>query len=236
MIPHMPHNPPARLLAHYKDGNTDANFAKYYAMCEWLDETSGELLKYLDDHGLAENTIVVFLADNGWVQNPVGQPANGARGGPRGKLSPYDGGLRTPILIRWPGHLKPQHRDDLVSSIDLAPTLLAAAGLKPDPRMTGVNLLDVVSGKRPPRQAVFGELFVHTSLDVNDPARNLTHRWIRQGDWKLIVPAKKEDKVELFNVAKDPTEKNDVSAANADKIADLRAALDQWWDGKTPKQ
>jgi arylsulfatase A-like enzyme len=234
MIPHMPHNPPARLRKHYEAGKVDANFAKYYAMCEWLDETSGELLDYLDKKGLSENTIVVFLADNGWVQNPVGTPANGARGAARGKQSQYDGGLRTPILIRWPGHTKPERRAELVSSIDLAPTLLAAAGLKPDARMTGLNLLDVAAG-RASRDAIFGELFEHTSVDVNDPAKNLTHRWVRKGDWKLIVPAK-GDAVELYDVAHDPNEKSEVSKANPAKVAELRGLVDGWWEGKAEKR
>lgn len=234
MIPHMPHNPPARLLKHYKDGKIDANFAKYYAMCEWLDETAGELLDYLDKKGLAENTIVVFLADNGWVQNPVGEPANGARGAPRGKLSQYDGGLRTPILIRWPGHIKAERRAELVSSIDLAPTLLAAAGVKADPRMTGLNLLDVAAG-RASRDAQFGELFEHTTVDVNDPAKNLMYRWVRKGDWKLIVPAK-GDAVELYDVAHDPNEKSEVAKDNPAKVAELRGLLDGWWGGKSEKR
>jgi arylsulfatase A-like enzyme len=232
MLPHTPHDPPARLLKKYQAVASGANAAKYYAMCEWLDETVGELLTYLDQKGLAENTIVVFLADNGYTTNPPGT-APSARGGERGKQSQYDGGLRTPILIRWPGRLKPERRADLVSSIDLAPTLLAAAGLPADPRMSGVNLLDVASGKQPARDVVFGELFVHTAVDVNDPAKNLTHRWVRKGDWKLIVPAGRGGAVELFNVARDPGEKEEVAGANAAKVAELRAELDAWWDGKS---
>jgi uncharacterized sulfatase len=234
MMPHTPHNPPARLLKHYQDGKIDANFAKYYAMCEWLDETSGELLDYLDNKGLAENTLVVFLSDNGWVQNPVGTPANGARGAPRGKQSQYDGGLRTPILIRWPGHVKAERRTELVSSIDIAPTLLAAAGLKPDPRMTGLNLLDVAAGKAS-REALFGEVLEHTTVDVNDPSKNLMYRWVRKGDWKLIVPAKGEA-VELYDVAHDPDEKAERSKEEAGRVAELRGLLDGWWNGKGEKR
>ncbi len=69
-LPHSPHNPPERLLAHYRDKAPSLEIAKYWAMCEWLDETCGELLGYLDDEGLTEDTIVVFLADNGWIQDP----------------------------------------------------------------------------------------------------------------------------------------------------------------------
>jgi uncharacterized sulfatase len=174
-------------------------------MIEWLDQSVGELLGYLDRKGLRENTIILYVADNGWMQNKVGEPARGAQGAPRGKNSPYDNGLRTPIIVSWPGHTKAGRYDDLASSIDLAPTVLTACGADVPKEMSGVSLLDTACGKgRLGREVVFGELFVHTAKDVHDPAKNLTHRWVRKGDWKLIVPI--EGAPDLYNVASDPEE------------------------------
>src|SRR5205823_13172592 len=70
MLPHSPHNPPARLLEKYKDKTPSLQDAKYWAMCEWFDETCGQLLDRLDARGIAENTLVIYLADNGWIQDP----------------------------------------------------------------------------------------------------------------------------------------------------------------------
>ena len=70
MMPHQPHNPPERLLAHYRGKAPTEQVAKYWAMCEWFDETCGELLDFLDAKKLSDNTLVVFLADNGWIQDP----------------------------------------------------------------------------------------------------------------------------------------------------------------------
>ncbi|MEZ0275056.1 MAG: sulfatase, partial [Roseimicrobium sp.] len=72
-LPHTPHNPPDRLLAKYKDKTPSLHVAKYWAMVEWLDETCGDLMKHLDDNGLAENTIVIYVSDNGWIQDPDAQ-------------------------------------------------------------------------------------------------------------------------------------------------------------------
>ena len=100
------------------------------------------------------------------------------------KRSPYDGGVRTPVIINWPGHVKPSRRPELVSAIDPAPTILSACSLEPTPQMPGVNLLDVVTGKsKLARKAALGEVFVHTAMDVNNPAENLTHRWVREDNW-----------------------------------------------------
>ena len=74
MLPHQPHNPPDRLLAKYKDKTDSLFVAKYWANCEWWDETCGELLSYLDKQGLADNTLVVYVTDNGWIQNPTANP------------------------------------------------------------------------------------------------------------------------------------------------------------------
>ena len=68
IMPHTPHNPPQRLLAKYQRDDRSIERARYYAMCEWFDETCGELLAVLDDRGLSENTLVVYIADNGWIQ------------------------------------------------------------------------------------------------------------------------------------------------------------------------
>lgn len=226
MMPHTPHNPPDRLLKKYAVGDRNIHVARYMAMCEWFDETCGELLDYLDQNQLAENTLVVFVVDNGWVQTEVAPPSHG---GPRGKRTPYDGGLRTPILLRWPGKIKPDRHADLVSTIDVVPTILRACGQQPPKELPGLNLLDRAKGPLP-RTAVFGEIFIHTAKDLDKPVVNLTHRWVRAGDWKLIVPV--EGQPELFNVAQDPHEAKDLAGQQPERVKELTKQVDEWWRGR----
>lgn len=225
MMPHQPHRPPERLLAHYRDKAPSEQVAKYWAMCEWFDETVGEVLDLLDKQKLSDNTVVIFLADNGWIQDPSAD-----RYAPRSKQSPYDGGLRTPILVRWPDKVAPRTSDIPVSELDVAPTVLAAAGLRPDPELDGVNLLDEKAVAA--RPAVFGEIFTHNAVSIHEPAASLRFRWVVAGDWKLIVPdSRNEPKaaVELFDVAHDPQETRNLAAAEPRKLQELMARLQARW-------
>src|SRR5262249_58199395 len=111
MMPHEPHNPPPRLLNKYEAKGRPLKLAKYYAMCEWFDETCGELLAYLDKKGLAKSTLVVFVVDNGWIQETGEKRTTRGWFAPKSKLSPYDGGVRTPVLLSLPGKVK-AGRDD----------------------------------------------------------------------------------------------------------------------------
>jgi uncharacterized sulfatase len=227
-LPHTPHNPPERLLAKYRDKASTIHIARYWAMVEWFDETCGELLDYLDRERLAENTIVVYVADNGWIQDP-----DAGRYGPKSKQSPYDGGLRTPIMVRWPGKVKPARSERLALSIDIAPTLLKAAGLKPDPELPGVDLTDDAALRR--RPAIFGECFTHDAVDLNRPVASLRWRWAVRGDWKLILPAPQNEpdgKPELYNLAADPREETDLAAKEPERVQRLTRLLDDWWAGK----
>lgn len=232
MLPHEPHDPPERLLKKYTAKDRHPKLAKYFAMCERLDETVGELLDYLEQKKLSENTLVLFVVDNGWIQETGEKRTTRGWFAPKSKLSPYDGGLRTPVLIRWPGHTKAGKYEDLVSTIDIVPTILSACGAASPKEMPGLSLLDVAAGKgKLPRDAVFGEIFVHTAVDVEKPALNLTHRWIRAGDWKLIVDEEK-NRLELYDVKSDPFENKDLSGMEKERIAKLRAQLDVWWKGR----
>jgi uncharacterized sulfatase len=232
MMPHEPHNPPARLLKRYAVKGRPLKLAKYYAMCEWFDETCGELLAYLDRKGLRDQTLVAFVVDNGWIQETG--PRRTTRGwfAPKSKLSPYDGGVRTPMLLRWPGHTRAGRYHDLVSTIDLAPTILSACGVKVPAQMQGLSLLGAAAGKGPlKRQAVFGEIYLHTAVDLKRPALNLTHRWVRAGNWKLIVPQDGKGP-ELYDLSADPFEKKDVAATQRKQVGELRKLLDGWWRGR----
>ncbi len=225
MMPHQPHTPPERLLAKYLDKAPSPHVARYWAMIEWFDETCGELLDHLDARKAAEDTVVIYLADNGWIQDP-----EAARFAPRSKQSPYDGGLRTPIIVRWPGKVQPREVDRPVSSIDVLPTILAAAGVKPTAEMTGVDLRDERAVAT--RPAVFGEIFTHDAVDLDRPAASLRYRWVVAGDWKLIAPDPRNAPGEsplLFNVAADPGEARELAADEPDRVADLTRLLDGWW-------
>ncbi len=226
MMPHDPHTPPERLFNKYKNVAPSEHVAKYWAMIEWFDETVGGLLDHLERKQLADDTIVVYLADNGWIQN-VDRP----RYAPKSKQSQYDGGLRTPIMIRWPGKVAPRMTDELAVSVDLAPTLLAAVGEKPTPQMQGINLLDQQAVAA--RKAIFGECFTHNANDLDDPAANLRWRWMVDGNWKLIVPDPQNEPdavVELYDLAADPHETKNLAAAQSKQVAMLRSMLDSWWN------
>ena len=224
MMPHQAHNPPERLLKKYRDKTPSLHLAKYWAMVEWFDETCGELLDYLDKQGLAENTIIAYVTDNGWIQNP-----DKPEYGPRSKQSQYDTGLRTPIMIRWPGKVKPQKSSALASSIDLMPTLLKAAGVVPPADLPGINLLDKSAAKK--RDIIFGECFTHDIVDLAYPLKSLRWSWCIEDDWKLIVPDKTNEPdqpIELYNLAKDSLEEHNLAKKETRRVARLQKEINAW--------
>jgi uncharacterized sulfatase len=234
ILPHTPHNPPERFLANYKDLKLPQNVIRYYAMCEWFDETCGQLLGELDRRGLSDNTLVVFVTDNGWIAPPQ-EPGKRAQApyAPRSKNSPYEGGIRSPILVRWPKHVAPGRYELLASSIDIAPTMLAAAGLKPAAEMTGLNLIDIAnSGGKSARETLFGETFAHDVADIDNATPGLRYRWVIEKNWKAIFPADIDAKPELFDLTADPFEKIDHANKHAPKLAALKSLADNWWPGK----
>jgi uncharacterized sulfatase len=229
MMPHLPHTPPKRLLDKYTSDKRDLALAKYSAMCEWLDETCGQLLDHLDRRKLTEKTLVIFVVDNGWIQLSTKFMSHPAFGGPRGKRTPYDGGVRTPVLIRWPGHVKPGRYDDLVTTADIVPTILSACGVKAPKEMHGLSLVDAAAGKgKLRRDAVFGEIYEHTSSNLKKPAVDLCYLWVRKGKWKLILDTKMH-KAELYDLQKDPFEKEDVAELQRGRVAALTDDVEEWY-------
>lgn len=228
-LPHSPHNPPQALLQKYRDKTDSIHVARYWAMCEWFDRTCGELLGHIDRKGLAQQTLVVFVVDNGWIQR-----RDSPRYAPRSKRSPNEGGVRTPIMLRWPGRIPPgRDQKTPVVSIDLAPTILAACGLEPTADMQGVNLMDRESLAK--RDAIFGQIFTHNAIDIDDPASSLEYRWCIQGPWKLILPQAPNvpgATPELYDLAADPHEKSNLAAGQSDRVRLLRGKIDAWWPAR----
>ncbi|WP_201750195.1 sulfatase family protein [Tautonia marina] len=222
-LPHTPHNPPERLLERYQDVAPTPSIARYWAMIEWFDETCGELIDLIDEEGLAENTIILYVSDNGWTQDPEGP------GFIRSKRSPYDTGLRSPIMVRWPGQVEPRFSHELASSVDLAPTILKAVGLEPTEAMPGINLLDVEAVAR--RRTIFGANYEHNAIDLDDPAANLRERWVIDGPWKLIVPTELSEltEPELYQLDADPAELRNLAEAQTERVGQMMETLNQWW-------
>ena len=188
--------------------------------------------------------MIVYVTDNGWIQNPK---RNGYA--PRSKQTPYEGGVRTPIMFSWPnGGLDPAKRPELVSSIDLFPTVLAAAGARIPNDVPGVNLLENLQKKRPiKRSGIFGESLAHDIADIKKPEASLLFRWRIEGKWKLLLTydgevnryqsthPRTEKRPQLFDLSKDPHEKTNLAIKHPKVVADLAAKIAAWWPLKERK-
>ena len=244
LLPHTPHNPPERLLKPYRDMGLPLPIAKYYANCTWFDETCGQLIDILEERNLRDDTLIVYVTDNGWI-NRTDKSAYA----PRSKQTPYEGGIRTPIMFSWPnGKLKNGTRKDVVSSIDLFPTVLAATRARTPEALPGLNLLENLKTEKPiKRKGIFGESFAHDIADIENPEDSLLFRWTIEGNWKLLLTydgevnryktthPREEKRPQLFNLLKDPKEENNLAEQNPDVVAKLVAKIDNWWPVKERK-
>lgn len=185
--------------------------AEYVAMVERMDRGVGDLLGALDRLRLASNTIVIFTNDNGgeWLSN----------NGPlfSRKSTVWEGGIRVPALVRWPGRIPGGKVSGQVGiTMDLAASVLAAAGatVTADARLEGVNLFPVLEGRAPA---------IERTLFWRMLARN--QRAVRRGDLKLVVDA---NNTYVFDVGADPGERHDLTAKRQDVANELRSALADW--------
>ncbi|WP_396600669.1 sulfatase-like hydrolase/transferase [Algibacter sp. R77976] len=214
-LPHRPHNPPARLYEKYKTKTDSEHLAKYWAMCEWFDETCGELFDLIDEKGLTENTLFVYVCDNGWKQDPT---KSGYM--KESKRAPYDLGIRTPIMYKWKGEIAPKmDNKTITSSIDMVPTVLDILGIKKPENLPGINVLDekALSG----RKGIFGEVYAH---DFDTIENSMFYNMAIFPPYKIIVPdpvRKKDEVVQLFNIDEDPFEKNNIAESNPEIVAQL---------------
>jgi arylsulfatase A-like enzyme len=191
-----------------------------------LDDAVGVLLDALHAKGLDEQTLVVFVSDNGSVRVPSNAPWRG------GKTQLFDGGVRVPFMLRWTGRLPASVVEPRrVSTLDLAATALAAAGVArtPEMQLDGVDLLPFLANSAEPHATLFwrfGSRFA-----------------VRAGDWKLVAPIP-DSTAMLFDCAADPGERNDLAAAQPEKVKELRALWDEWnaknvaplWQGKEDQE
>jgi arylsulfatase A-like enzyme len=237
-MPHSPHTPPNRILSKYEKYDLPESIAKYYAMIEWFDETNGELFSHLEKRGLKDNTLIVYVSDNGWITNPKQTD----RFLPKSKQSPNESGVRTPIIYSLPNKFKSSFRQERVSSIDIVPTILGAAGISVPSDLPGINLYDnLVTGEDIDRETIFGEGFAHDMDELDDVESTLLYRWVIKDDWKLIVSydgknvsyQKYHDEFlvgpRLYNLANDEFEEKNLAAQYPEKVGELKKEIEEWY-------
>ncbi len=219
--PHSPYQAPKKYLDQYAN-IADPSRRAYAAMVTAMDDQIGRVVEALDKRGMRDNTLIVFQSDNGGPRDArftgevdMSKSVIPVDNGPwrDGKASLYEGGTRVLALANWPGHIPAGTViDQPMHMVDMYPTLAAFAGAsvaKAKP-LDGLDMGPTLTeGKPSPRtEVVYGI----------EPFRAA----VREGDWKLVWQATLPSKVELFNLAQDPGEANNVAAANPDKMAELQ--------------
>ena len=225
-LPHTPHNAPDRHYLKYKDLAPNESTARYWANVAWLDETCGQLVDFLKEKNLYDNTLFVFTADNGWRPDP-----NQVSWYARSKKEPFEAGVRTPIFLTHKNKITPgRDKTTLASNIDIAPTILKACGIEPDTAMLGLDL------RKPPSLAKRDRIFVDVYWDniqvdaLEDLNSDLIARVVVDGWDKLIA---RPDRNQLYDLKNDPDDRTDLAAQRPHKVKKLSGVIDDWLE-ETP--
>jgi arylsulfatase A len=198
--------------------------AIYAAMLESLDDAVGRVLAKLDELKLSDRTIVVFTSDNGGLHVPELKENPPTHNTPfrAGKGFVYEGGLRVPLIVRWPGMVNPGVSDVPVVNTDFLPTLAELAGLTPPEGLDGVSFAPLLLGKGEPKPRTLYWHFPHYNNQGGRPAGA-----VREGDWKLVTHYD-TDTAELYNLAHDKGEANDLAARELARVKVMLAKLQAW--------
>lgn len=227
--PHGPYNVPEKYAALYDDADLDQRQKNFYGMITQLDERFGQLWKKVEDKGIADNTILVFMTDNGtsagYWYNKKTNTAKGYNAGMRGtKGSQYDGGHRVPFLIRWPNGKLEGGKDiaTLAAHVDVLPTLIDLCDLEVGvlPELDGTSLLGLLSEGN---ISNLDERMLVTDTQRNQWPEKGRNSCVMQGSWRLV------NGTELYDVSTDVGQKKDISAQFPEQVKLMNAFYDNWW-------
>jgi arylsulfatase A len=225
---HIPLQAKEQLIAKYPPAGEfrgQQNNPIYAAMIESLDHGIGRILAKLDEWKLAENTIVIFTSDNGGLATLEGPNTPSTSNAPlrEGKGFLYEGGIRVPLIVRWPAAVKSGQVSEQIScSIDLLPTFADLCGVKFAHAVDGVSLAPMLLGKgQVERDAIYWH-YPHYANQGGRPGGA-----VRAGDWKLIE-FYEAGRRELFDLKTDPRESRNLAAQQPQRVQDLAAKLDAW--------
>lgn len=213
--PHSPLEIADELVAPYSKMGLDERTAKIYAMCTEVDGQIGRVLKALDDHKLAEDTIVIFMTDNG----PQQKRWNAGMRGQKGTV--YEGGIRVPFFVRWPRVVKQGSSvDRLAAHIDVFPTLVELCGAKPgSSKIDGRSLAPLLKDPK----AAWTDRTLFFQWHRGDAPELFRACAARNQRWKLV------NGKELYDLQSDPAEAKDVSAEHPQIVAKLRKEYEDWF-------
>ena len=229
---HVPLEPDNRFYKKYKDKGLEEPEARYASMIEGMDKSLGDLMDYLEEKGIAQNTVILFMSDNG------GLSAHGRGGIPNthnlplnsGKGSAYEGGIREPMIVKWPGKVEPASVcDEYLMIEDFFPSVLEIAGVKKyttRQKVDGISFLPMLLQKR--TTSKYRDLFWHfpNNWGPHGPGIGATST-IRSGDWKLIYWYK-DQHYDLFNIRNDLGEQNNLAASDPGKVNELASKLGKY--------
>jgi uncharacterized sulfatase len=261
-IPHTPHNAPAPLLERYEPekipipawyrGDQDAYREKEHpllAMNSWLDDGLTQLIAQLEARKQLDNTLFVFVIDNGWSNGLVS------------KGSPFEKGLRTPVFLTWPGKIKAQQRfDDLISTFDLYPTILDYAGIPSPDHAVGRTLRPIIEGRNSgdldqTREVIYGAIYPAFATRGDErPERDVYALYARTKKWKYIYylqdvrqsrnqdyfriqsiltdfPTRDAGDEDLYDLDADPHELDDLAdePGHRARLAEFKRQVFAWW-------
>jgi arylsulfatase A-like enzyme len=211
---HAPHVGRKDYVKHFEARGLTGAYAQYAAMVKSVDESIGRVRAALERKGMADNTIIILLSDQGGAfDNP---PFHGGKK----EDTLYEGGARVPFVFNWPGVTQPGAvNTSIVQSTDLFPTLVEIAGgeISKYKNLDGISLLPTIRN--------------NSTLERSDPiygyrAYEDLYASVRSNDWKLL--AYRSGTLKLYNLANDVGEKNDLAASNPEKVAELKARLAEW--------
>jgi uncharacterized sulfatase len=258
-MPHEPRNPPAKYMKQFdraafvppawieesKRPVFQGNEHAAHGMQTWLDDGVGALLEKIDSLGIRRRTLILYLIDNGLANGCVS------------KGSPYEKGVRTPIVVNWPGTIQRRQRfDHLVSYLDIMPTILDYAGIAVPKGLDGSSLRPIIDGETETwRDALSGVVYPSFATPGNDvPERDAMALYVRTHRWKYIVylqdireersqnyfvigsrnvpyPERDQGDEEFYDLTNDPDERVNlaVSTEHAETLSRLRASAWEWW-------
>ena len=229
-VPHGPFDVDEEWIEPYREMGLPERTARVYGMIEEFDHNLDRLLKELDELGLTERTIVVFLTDNGPTQQTFTAGLKERKG------IAYDGGTRVPFLFRWPGQVEPGRQVDRVAAhIDVVPTLLEAAGVgAPSQPFDGVSLWPLLSGATAledwPDRTIYLQNHRGDIPQLNRNASARTQRWkIVQPLGKATDPMPPGAEFELYDMSVDPGETNNLAAEHPEIVEKMRRGYEEWF-------